>query len=230
LKRRRTRRACRGVAGEQGLQGDGVLRAGRLQGNERQEEDFPEGASGLKGSSAGVEQIVGGYPDMRKIVYAGICISAAVLAMGQAKSPAVQAFEKLKALEGEWIDVDGAFGEKGKIAVTYRVTGSGHTVVETFPFGTPQEMVTVYHLDGAKVALTHYCSGNNQPHMTSTGLLGNTIAFQFAGGANIDPAATSHMHEAKIEFVSNDEIKAVWQNWNKGKADHAASFRILRKK
>jgi hypothetical protein len=163
-------------------------------------------------------------------MYTVICLTGALAAMGQAKSPAVQGFEKLKALEGDWIDVDGAFGEKGKVAVSYRVTGGGHTVVETFPVGTPQEMVTVYHLDGASVALTHYCSGNTQPRMTSPGIQGHTMTFQFAGGANIDPATTSHMHDATIEFVSNDEIKAVWQNWSKGKPDHAGAFRIVRKR
>jgi hypothetical protein len=157
-------------------------------------------------------------------------VVVALFCMGQAKSPALQAFEKLKALEGEWIDVDGAFGQKGKVAVTYKVTGGGHTVVETFPAGTPQEMVTVYYLEGGKVVLTHYCSGNNQPRMTSDGLHGNSLAFDFAGGANIEPNTTSHMHNAKIEFLSSDEIKATWQNWSSGKPDHAASFRVVRKR
>lgn len=159
---------------------------------------------------------------------AGIVV-VGLLSMAQAKSPATQAFEKLKALEGEWIDVDGVFGQKGKVAVTYKVSG-GHAVVETFPVGTPQEMVTVYHLEGNKVVLTHYCSANNQPRMTSSGLQGNTIAFDFAGGSNIVPGTTSHMHSAKIELTSDDEIKATWQNWSGGKPDHAGVFRIVRKK
>ena len=171
-----------------------------------------------------------GISDMRRIIYAGICISAALVAMGQAKSPALQGFEKLKALEGDWIDVDGIFGEKGKVAVTYRVTGAGHTVVETFPVGTAYEMVTVYHLDGNTLVLTHYCTSNNQPRMSSKGLQGNALMFDFAGGANIDPATTSHMHGAKIEFVSADEIKATWENWKNGKADHAATFHVVRKR
>lgn len=154
----------------------------------------------------------------------------ATLNMGQAKSPAAEGLARLKALEGEWIDVDGVFGEKGKVAVTYRVTGAGHTVVETFPVGTPHEMVTVYHLEGDRLVLTHYCTSNTQPKMTSRGLAGNTIAFEFAGGANIDPGKTSHMHNATIEFVSADEIKGTWVNWKDGKSDHGATFRVARKK
>ena len=36
----------------------------------------------------------------------------------QMKSPAEAGFERLKTLQGDWIDVDGVFGEKGKVAVT----------------------------------------------------------------------------------------------------------------
>jgi hypothetical protein len=155
--------------------------------------------------------------------------ATAALNMAQAKSPAADGFARLKALQGDWVDVEGVFGEKGKVAVTYRVTGAGHTVIETFPVGTPNEMVTVYHLEGDRIVLTHFCTSNTQPKMTSPGLAGNAIAFEFAGGANVNPATTSHMHTARIEFISADEIKGTWENWTGGKSDHAATFRVVRK-
>jgi hypothetical protein len=166
---------------------------------------------------------------MRIRLLVGVVL-AATLNMAQAKSPAVEAFERLKTLQGEWIDVDGVFGEKGKVAVTYRITGAGHTVIESFPVNTPHEMVTAYHLDGPNLVLTHYCTANNQPRMTATGLQGNVLSFKFSGGANIEPSTTSHMHDATIEFVSADEIKATWVNWTGGKPDHSATFRVVRKK
>jgi hypothetical protein len=169
---------------------------------------------------------------MRQIVpaLAFLVLMLQAVAAGQSPSPATQGFNRLKALEGEWIDVDGIFGEKGKVAVTYRVSGAGHTVVETFPVGTSQEMVTVYHIDGNAVSLTHYCTSNTQPRMTSGGLDGNRMVFEFAGGTNIDVDKTSHMHAATIEFVSADEIKATWHNWKGGQQDHSATFRVVRKK
>ena len=166
----------------------------------------------------------------RTFLIAAACLAAATAVTAQTTSAAVQGLERLRALEGEWIDVDGVLGEKGKVAVTYRVSGAGHTVVETFPVGTPHEMVTVYHLDGPNLVLTHYCTSNTQPRMTSAGLSGNVLAFDFAGGANIDPAKTSHMHAARLEFISADEIKGTWHNWSDGKHDHAASFRVVRKR
>ena len=159
----------------------------------------------------------------------GLMLSVGVVE-SQQKSAAVQGFERLKALEGEWVDVDGTFGTKGAVAVTYKITGGGHAVVETFPVNTPYEMVTIYHLDGDQVTLTHYCTSNTQPRMRSKGLDGNVLAFQFDGGANIDAAKTSHMHSAKLEFLSADEIRGTWDNWKNGTADHSATFRVVRKK
>ncbi|MGH9174649.1 MAG: hypothetical protein ACRD1H_09835, partial [Vicinamibacterales bacterium] len=71
-----------------------------------------------------------------------VMLGLAMAGSAQTKTAAVLGFERLKALEGEWIDVDGIFGTKGAVAVTYKVTGGGHTVVETFPVRTPNEMVT----------------------------------------------------------------------------------------
>ena len=148
------------------------------------------------------------------------------------KSPALQGLEKLKALQGDWIDVDGAFGTKGAVAATYRVTSGGHSVIETFPIKTPFEMTTVYHVDGNDLVLTHYCADNTQPRMRSKGLAGSVLAFDYDGGTNIEVSKTNHMHTAKLEFVSADEIRGTWQAWSGGKpaGDHLAQFHLIRKK
>src|SRR5262245_62343566 len=168
---------------------------------------------------------------MRHLVWMLTVVIVGIQAVGAAQkmSPAAEAFERLKALQGDWIDVDGTLGEKGAVAVTYRVSGAGHTVVETFPVGKKQEMVTVYHLDGETIALTHYCTSNTQPRMASRGLEGNRLVFDFAGGSNIEVDRTSHMHKAAIEFLGADEIRATWDNWSGGKRDHSATFRVVRK-
>jgi hypothetical protein len=149
----------------------------------------------------------------------------------QSPSKAADGLARLKELQGDWIDVDGVFGEKGKVAATYRVSGAGNTLIETFPVGTPVEMVTVYHRDSNGLALTHYCSGGTQPRMASKGLDGNVLTFEYTGGSNIDPATTSHMHAARLEFVSADEFRTTWQNWKNGKPDGPAhTIRLVRKK
>jgi hypothetical protein len=60
---------------------------------------------------------------------------------------------------------------------------------------------------------------------------GNTVAFEFDGGSHFDPATDMHMHEARIEFLSADEIRAQWQAWDKGQpSPHSPNFRLQRKK
>jgi hypothetical protein len=61
------------------------------------------------------------------------------------------AFEALKALTGSWEVPD----SKEPMAVTYRVISGSTTVMETTFPGTPHEMITMYHLDGADLVLTH---------------------------------------------------------------------------
>jgi hypothetical protein len=146
------------------------------------------------------------------------------------EAPAATAFERLKALEGEWIDPDGDFGTKGAVAVRYDVVGNGTAVVETFPVGTDWEMVTVYTREGQDVVLTHYCTAGNQPRMRARTVKGNRLTFEFDGGANVDPAKDSHMHSMWIEMVSGDEVRAEWQNWAGGKPAKPGPFRIVRKK
>jgi len=170
---------------------------------------------------------------VKHICPAAVSLFVALLLPGTAlaqTTTAADAFERLKSLEGEWLDVEGVFGTKGATAVTYRITGGGTTVVETFPVGTPGEMVTIYHKDGNDLVLTHYCSAGNQPRMRAKAMSGNTLAFDFDGGTNIDPATTSHMHAVTLEILSPDELRANWHNWRNGKPDHAAAFRVVRKK
>jgi len=154
------------------------------------------------------------------------------VAAGQTPAlPAASAFGTLKSLQGEWIDVDGAFGMKGKVAVTYRVSGGGSAIVETLFAGTPHEMVTVYTREGNDLVLTHYCSAGNQPRMRARTTDGRVVVFEFDGGANLDPAKDGHMHAGRIEFVSADRVKAEWIGWDKGApSPHNPRFDLERKR
>src|SRR5580700_11113984 len=71
-------------------------------------------------------------------------------------------FEALKKLAGDWVEV----GKDGKPSTTVltsiRVTAGGSAIHETIFPGTDKEMVTLYHLDGDDLILTHYCVLGNQ--------------------------------------------------------------------
>ncbi len=167
---------------------------------------------------------------LTRLMLAGLVILgtgvAAIAQPASTTTPATMGLERLKALEGDWVDVDGAFGVKGAVAVTYRVTSGGTTVVERFPVNTVHEMITVYHLDGTDLVLTHFCNSGEQPRMRSKGLAGASLSFDPDGGTNVDPSKRDYMHSARIEFVAKDEIRGTWL----GPADRTAVFRLVRKK
>ena len=142
-------------------------------------------------------------------------------------------FDKLKKLEGQWFSL----GKDGKatdqLVSVFKVTAAGSAVHETIFPGAPHEMVTVYHLDGKDLVLTHYCATRNQPRMKADPAApANKLAFKFIGGANIDPATDMHMHEGSITFIDDNTIESNWLGWSGGKAadDHKLSMKLVRKK
>ena len=127
--------------------------------------------------------------------------------------------DRLKNLEGEWVGKAGApDGEKMDAVVTYHVVADGSAVMERLFPGTPHEMVTMYTLDRGTLVLTHYCAAHNQPHMKARkGGPANELTFDFAGGANINTAKDTFMHDAKFVFVDQDHIRGEWTSWSGGR-------------
>lgn len=147
-------------------------------------------------------------------------------------TPADSAFARLKGLAGEWVGKAGPpAGEMMDAVVTYRVTAGGSAVLETLFPGAAHEMVTLYTLDRGAVALTHYCMLRNQPHMRArAGGPASELTFDFAGGANLDPARDEFMHDAKLVFLDPDHIRGEWTSWKDGKPAGTVVFKMERKK
>ena len=102
--------------------------------------------------------------------------------------------------------------------------------METLFGGTEHEMITMYHLDGDSLVLTHYCSLGNQPRLKAKEAdKENQVAFDFLDGANIDPAKDEHMHAVVFEFVGDDHLKADWTSYSEGKPKLTAKFDLKRK-
>jgi hypothetical protein len=174
---------------------------------------------------------------MLRYVWAGLAL--AVLSTGApaddkhehkdgAKNPAL---EKLKKLSGEWVAID----DKGKeqLVSVFKVTSAGSAVHETIFPGSPMEMVSVYHMDGKDLILTHYCALGNQPRMKlDPKAKDNELKFVFAGGTNLDPAKDMHMHEGSITIVDDDHIEWKWSAYDQGKPadEHKVSMKLERKK
>ena len=101
--------------------------------------------------------------------------------------------------------------------------------METLFPGTPHEMVTMYHLDGSDLVLTHYCAAGNQPKMKFiAGADPNILKFDFVSGSNMKPD-DMHMHSATLDLSSQTNVKAEWTSWVGGKAQEPHKFDFIRK-
>lgn len=143
--------------------------------------------------------------------------NAGALQLGGA-ALAEEAFDQLRSLAGDWVDLDGTLGTIGELAVSYRITGNGSAVIETIFPGKPYEMVTVFYRDGDELSLTHYCSLGNQPEMKSVVLSPDEVRFSLTGGSNFDSAVDRYMHSRRMRVVSETEIEGEWQEYIQGAA------------
>ena len=141
-------------------------------------------------------------------------------------------FERIVALAGDWSGKFGEGAEAGPGATKFRVTAGGSVVEETLFAGTSHEMVTMYHLDGGRLVLTHYCAAGNQPRMvarsTEADRDSKTIRFDFAGAGNLASPDDGHMHEA-VMTIDGDHLVSAWTFYEKGEPTEVARFDLRRK-
>jgi hypothetical protein len=164
------------------------------------------------------------------LVTALVAALASARADDKAAPAAGQRFEALKGLAGDWVEIDKDGKPTDKLVSSIRVTSAGSTVQETLFPGSDHEMVTMYHLDGADLVLTHYCMLGNQPRLRAEpGKDVNRITFKFIGGTNLKSDADHHMNQATLTLEGKDRFKAEWVSCKDGKPCHQVSFDLVRK-
>jgi hypothetical protein len=147
--------------------------------------------------------------------------------------PTSPALEKMKKLVGTWLLADQDGKPTEQIASIIKVTAGGSVVHETLFPGQPQEMVSVYALDGPDLIMTHYCVLGNQPRMKADPKSPtNQIVFRFAGGTNLDPKKDKHMHEATLKILDEDRLEVNGVGWENGlpATDMCCGLKLVRKK
>jgi hypothetical protein len=153
-----------------------------------------------------------------------------VRAEDKATTTNAKRFAALKQLAGDWVKVGKDGKPTDKVFVSIRVTSAGSVVQETLMPGSDHEMVTMYHLDGADLVLTHYCALGNQPRMKAdAGKDARRIEFTFTGATNLKSESDQHMHRVVLTLSGKDRYKAEWTSNKEGKACHQVSFELVRK-
>ena len=139
-------------------------------------------------------------------------------------------FEKLKTLAGEW---SGKTKDGKPVRVSYKVVSDGSALMEMLSMGKGEgDMVTVYHLDGENLMLTHYCSAHNQPRMKAEPASGEIKAldFVFLDATNLPSPDSGHMHRLVVTFQDKDHMTQEWTWRDKGKDAFTEAFQYERKK
>ncbi len=141
------------------------------------------------------------------------------------------AYERLKTLAGEWkvTETMGGHGAHGG-KITYKVTAAGTTVMETFFPGSDHEMVSMYHLDGDDLRMTHYCAVGNQPRLKLDlkASKPDFYSFIFDGGTGFDPAKDLHIHSGRITFQTAGKVESEWSANLKGEKAMSTKFSLSR--
>lgn len=175
----------------------------------------------------------------QRVLTCGLLLVALATARAEDKpapakaAPAHPGFEKVKSLVGTWVEADKDGKPTDKVVSVLKLTAGGSAVQETTFPGTPMEMVSVYHLDGADLLMTHYCMLGNQPRLKADPKApANQIKWDFAGGTNLDPAKDMHMHSAVVTIVDADRIEITGEAWENGKPcpNHCGTMKLVRKK
>ena len=129
---------------------------------------------------------------------------------GPDAAAAASGFERLKALAGTWA-ATGADGMTSKL--TYEVIAGGTALTERCEMthdGHPVTMLTLYHLDGARLLLTHYCMAGNQPRMEARTVSESEIVFGLVDATGLDTPEEGHMARAAWRFDGPDRFTSEW--------------------
>jgi hypothetical protein len=169
---------------------------------------------------------------MKTVVLVALTLSllAPATSVAGRDQTAKQAFEKMKSLVGKWKGTMGEGDQATEATVEYRLTGSNTALVETLGPGSPYEMVSVYHLDGESLVMTHYCGAGNQPFMKlKPGKKANVFFFDFVRGSNMK-VTDMHMHQVTFTLDGTDHLLSNWQSFKGGKPGDRAKFDFRRVK
>lgn len=145
-----------------------------------------------------------------------------------APARAAHAFDKLKALAGDWQGT----GSDGKMrTVSYEIVAGGTTLVETLTPEHEPSMVSLYHRDGEKLMMTHYCSAGNQPRMRAEIPSNdfNKLDFVFVDATNLAQPSEGHIHGLTLTFEDADHLAQTW-TWSENGKEVSDTFKLSRKK
>jgi hypothetical protein len=167
-----------------------------------------------------------------------VLIALSTVAFSQ--SDAQGSFDKLKTLAGTWqgpltVDPPQPEMKDGTVMqLSLRVTSRGNALVhEMREAGKPEDAakydhpVTMFYMDGERLALVHYCDAGNRPRMVArTSPDGKTVEFDFTdlSGGN----EYGQMHHSVFTFIDANHHLEDWTYMEPGDKPVHAHFDLKR--
>ena len=142
-----------------------------------------------------------------------------------AESDAHKTFDMLKGLEGKWVRTN---TQGQPLEVTFRMTAGGSALMSEIHGHGPENMITMFHMDGDRLIMTHYCGAGNQPRMKVVSADAKSVSFEFFDGTNIGPEA-GHMQHLTITQPDANHHTEEWVFVDHGK-EMKESFALERAK
>lgn len=143
---------------------------------------------------------------------------------------ALAVFARLKTLAGSYqVAIEGM---PAPTEVSYETVSGGHALLERLNVGAPEEMVSIYFLEGTELAMVHYCGIGNRPHLRldRTQSTSDRLVFTFdPTTTGIEAAHDAHIHGAVFKFVDADTIDVEWDFWDAGASQHKKVFPLRRR-
>ena len=167
---------------------------------------------------------------IRHFLIAGLLAGSLAIQAGDSgagrSTDATAAFARLKTLVGKWEANTGS----GKARLSYELVSGDTALVERESAEGMPGMMTVYHLDGGRLLLTHYCMAGNQPRMQarSYDAASGELDFRFLDATNLASPNEGHMHNVKIRFVDDNHVASAWQFYENGKPKLTEDFQYTR--
>jgi hypothetical protein len=154
------------------------------------------------------------------------CLMALLVApTAFAQTGSQKSFEKLQSLAGTW---EGKNSGGQTVRESYRVTANGSAVMNEIE--GEHNMITMFHLDGDRLLLTHYCGAANQPRMKAAPAAGgNSVAFEFLDATNLTSPESGHMHRAVFTLVDSTHLTEEWV-WRQDGKETKERFELQRVK
>jgi hypothetical protein len=150
-----------------------------------------------------------------RITVASLVLLVALSAAAQ--SGPQKPFDTMKSLTGAW---QGKNSQGEPVEVSYRVTSGGVLMseIQTAMKGHEEDMISMIHMDGGRLLLTHYCAAGNQPRMqASASPDGKTITFDFLDATNLASPDAGHMHRVAFTFIDANHHTEEWRFVDHGK-------------